>query len=374
MLKVCLMLLIVLETIQIESQLSKLQRQIKEKSCFANRLKLFVELEKGTKFEFKPLKASKQIKEICPSLQYTCCSLGQVQYLRDRVLAKRDYYNDLVELASGLGQSFKMTEITREDVRKSPFEDKTEVHPLLMDKLDYYFDLIENVEEVTRTEFFKIQNSFTLMQSSIACQVCDYTFSDTLVFDSERDIEVKFNSANIETILKAIEPIVKFNDLFFGLRLINQWFLKVGEQYDQKKHKEGSALNNFIEKKYLKCKSLSIKEFEENEDCNLVLARIFGINAEMTNGWLYPAFLEEIQALDKILEFQNKHTQAEKYSKFSNKTLNMKTFPLLTGDKNWKRVYYETKGLKLQGKEMNLDKNAVMLVVYSTVCLLLSLG
>ena len=62
--RIFIMLLIVVRSIKIESTQEQLKRLISENSCSKYHLKEYVKLEKGTIDNFKPAKASKEIRQI----------------------------------------------------------------------------------------------------------------------------------------------------------------------------------------------------------------------------------------------------------------------------------------------------------------------
>ena len=84
--KTCLALLLVLLPILNEQLTRTVKNVLKKDVCSREHLKFFQLKPVSVKDTFPPSKSSKDIRKICPTLETTCCSLGNVQQLRNSVI------------------------------------------------------------------------------------------------------------------------------------------------------------------------------------------------------------------------------------------------------------------------------------------------
>ena len=370
--RIFMLLLTVIRTAKIESTAVQLKRLIREKSCSKEHLKEYMKLEVGTKDKFKPTKASKQLRQICPSIQYSCCSLKQVQYLKDRVLLGRAFWSKMYELAKGVSISFRKLEIDREEIRKMLNENPNSTVPEYRLNLDNYFNMMENIEEITHTEYAKVQKSFDLIMSSFGCEICNYTFTTKLDLRETKGFRLRFNFDNIKLIAEALEPLEKIENAFFGFQIIFRWIYLL----------KGTNLTNFIWRRSLRelidlwkrCSILSLEDYLKDEECENKLKKEVYLRYYSHPISLYRVYYEAIKNMDEILKFQGKPIEINKYNNIEHKDIAFEIFPQPGNIMSYPltRFYTEKRGIEIRGNEMNLENNVLVMVVLPIIYLLMN--
>ena len=370
--RILIMLLIIVRSAKIETTKERLKRLIKEKSCSKYLLQEYLELENKTDILFKPIKASKEIKNICPSIQYTCCSLKQVQYLKDRVLSLNTFRDDLYKLARGVGLSFKKADIDKEAIKKMIDENPGMTSPKNCENLDKYFDMVENIEDITKIEYDKVHNSFVLIMSSFGCQICNYTFKTKLDLKEDDKFRLRFNFDNIKLITKELEPLDRIADVFHGLKTILVLYYELnGIKIDKGAFKHYYRLTQRMD--FLKdCSLLSQEDFVLSKDCQEVYKKEANLRYYDNIDTMFNVYYEAIETLDDLLKFRGKLTEAGKYD--MKKDLYIEVFPHPKNHNTLplNRFYTERVGIAIKGNEMNLENSAMMMMVISIACLLMN--
>ena len=355
-----------------ESQLEKLKRYSKQDVCTKQHMKLFFQMDSKTKNTFVPFKAGNKIKAICPSINYTCCYLQHVEYLRDKVLEFTAYWDVMDDLSKAVSTSFEKTGISKEQMKGVIEKDKDLVTADIYNSMDRYFDLVSNMEAIIHENQTKLKKSFTDLISAVGCQICDYTFSTKLTFSDDDHIKIRFNFENKALIYESLQPIKVIDELLFSLRMIIEMYWHLNT--DLNVLIPSSVLDRYthlIEE----CENQPDEEFKKCKTCQGFLKTIIDLRGFYYNSGLYNEFMAILDYLDNILIHQGKQPEKDKYSHLLGKDVQLEVFPNPNYEENthgWLRFYSETVGISMKGNMMNFESGSAVLSPISVLILVLT--
>ena len=247
--------------------------------------------------------------------------------------------------------------------------------PSYRQNLDNYFDMMENIEEINKTEYSKVQDSFDLIMSSFGCEICNYTFTTKLVSKKTTGFKLRFNFDNNKLIAKAMEPLEKINEALFGFERIFNWYYRLkGVEIIFSSFKSRPTFMNII-KLWKRCSSLSLDDYLQDKECEDRLKNSLNLGYYSYTYYLYNAYYEAMENMDKILTLQGKSTELDKYNISEDRSVLFDIFPKPKSGKTYpfERFYTEKRGIQIKGNEMNFKNSVVAMSILSIIYLLMSL-
>lgn len=231
-----------------ESLIQKAQEDIKhEFTCYPGILRISLDNISGSEQTSK--KASEEIKKICPQLDQTCCSLDQLNTLKESFLKGKEDVLKIKEIYWMVISLFK----NHKDAIKKQFDDKKEslikcLTPEQFNKKDTILNnLSKNIDSAEET-LRNFYNSMLKYFSGYACELCGRNFHHIKKESSER--KLTFHIDNIKTIKQNLEIFLEFSGHMFNFIYLSDAISCNENENHQTKlnsmHENNTALEQYI--------------------------------------------------------------------------------------------------------------------------------
>ena len=322
--KTCLILLIVLSFISNEQITKKAKNVLRKDVCSKKHLNHFKLQPLVNKDTFSPKESSKAIKEICPTLNRTCCSLKNVQQLRDSML-------QWIEKRKGI---YTLIPLLKEKLDKLSFSIEYFEREFKTNSNEKYWasEALKNIKK--QPEFFKnwsetavqsLNHYYSEMDkifSGFGCQICSSNFFVNLKFSDSSRPKLMYKYENISDILDAYKQLSPFRNIMLDLGYLIE--------FEAKKNGINSStlLRHFYRSRgkafdYSKsCPDLT-EVLKETKACMRFLSLIGFFNEESVTLNMEKSLSDLINVADYIIEGK----KVEYAEEFISESCNLTIFP-----------------------------------------------
>lgn len=260
--------LIVLSSFTCKTVLQKAKTVSKITSCSKEVITNFFNNTNILKDKFEPVAAGPKIKEICPNLEYSCCTLDQVQYLKNRFLETTKRNERIPELIQEIKERIASVEDT-DDIIKLMEKDKSK-YP----NFDFYVQDLNKFKEIRKDITQKIDLAFKTITeqlikifSGFGCEICSNRMTNNFHLVNNNHFVLRYNYQNI---IEFIDIYTKLKPVYVQLEVINKALEKI--KYIKEDITISLSIYNpaniqiyfeFSER----CQGLSYEEFMQNSFC-----------------------------------------------------------------------------------------------------------
>ena len=172
----------------------------------------------------KAIKANKEQQAICPTLEYSCCTLEQLNIQKNKVIQTRQTHEEIIKGARALQSEVERSGITKEQF---PPEIQKKIKEKCPNIIAFHFELA-NIDKIynTKVDIVSIlQDTYDELEkitSGLRCQLCSSKFTKTLSLETSN--EIPFLLFNFDNFKALVQANLRVEEVFTKLNFIYNVF------------------------------------------------------------------------------------------------------------------------------------------------------
>ena len=238
--------------------------------CKKDFLDIFIQQENGFKKDFRAFIADKQVQNLCPSLERTCCTNGQLSLLKQKLHSQTSYFNLITSLSL---KAFDIIESNKEGLKEIIIKDnRSKLDSCLApDKVNSLRDTIQKLIKSKDSLLKGMENSlngFVDIYNEYSCLYCSIKF-EKIFYDDGTDYSVYYNLDNARQLISTYIEFMKYTSFIEQLFIITNAIGcikgKTEGNYGEKHLSSLSKAKTITMMCQMELKSL--ENFSSNEEC-----------------------------------------------------------------------------------------------------------